>query len=147
MYFLSLINVSRFGYWRWIINDYVITQKESMNGRVKKKKIAGQSPSYYSALVTEDNICQLCMRPIPKSQLDAHHLIPKSRGGVDTVILHRLCHRQIHALLTESQLARNYSTIAALRSHPEITKFIEWISTKPTHILAAIKRSRDKGFL
>jgi len=118
-----------------------------MNGRVKKKQIAGQSHSYHSALVTEGNVCQLCMRPIPKSQRDAHHLVPKSRGGVDTVILHRLCHRQIHALFTESQLAQNYSTIEALRSHPEIAKFIEWISNKPTHVLPAIKRSRDKGFL
>jgi hypothetical protein len=50
-------------------------------------------------------------------------------------------------LLTENQLARNYSTIEALRSHPEIAKFIEWIGNKPTHIRAAIKRSRDKGFL
>jgi hypothetical protein len=50
-------------------------------------------------------------------------------------------------LLTENQLARNYSTIEALRAHPEIAKFIEWIANKPTHILAPIKRSRDKGFL
>lgn len=87
------------------------------------------------------------MRSIPKIQRDAHHLVPKSRGGVETIILHRLCHRQIHALLTESQLARNYSTIEALRSHPEIAKFIEWIGSKPTHIIAPIKRSREKGFL
>ena len=118
-----------------------------MNGRVKKKQLASQVNSYHSALVIEESLCQLCVRPIPKSQRDAHHLIPKSRGGVDTVILHRLCHRQIHALLTENQLARDYSTIDALRGHPEIAKFIEWISNKPTHIRAAIKRSRDKGFL
>ncbi len=118
-----------------------------MNGRVKKKQIAGQSDAYHSTLVTDETVCPLCMRLISKSQRDAHHLIPKSRGGVDTVILHRICHRQIHALLTESQLARNYSTIEALRGHPEIAKFIEWISNKPTHIRAAIKRSRDKGFL
>jgi hypothetical protein len=118
-----------------------------MNGRVKKKQIANQINFHHSFLVTDEFLCQLCMRPIPKSQRDAHHLIPKSRGGVDTVILHRLCHRQVHATLTESQLARNYSTIEALKGHPEIAKFIEWISDKPTHIRAAIKRSRDKGFL
>jgi hypothetical protein len=44
-------------------------------------------------------------------------------------------------------LARNYSTIEALKDHPEINKFIEWIRNKPTHIRAAIKRSQDKGFL
>ena len=118
-----------------------------MNGRIKKKQIANQLNAYSSILVTEESICQLCMRPIPKSQRDAHHLIPKSRGGVSTVILHRLCHRQVHATLTESQLAKNYSTIDALITHPEIAKFIEWVSNKPTHIKAAIKRSRDKGFL
>ena len=64
-----------------------------------------------------------------------------------TVILHRLCHRQIHALLTENQLARQYSTIEALKGHSEIAKFIEWISKKPTHIRASIKRSREKGYL
>lgn len=118
-----------------------------MNGRIKKKQIAGQIYSYHSALVTEESVCPLCLRPIPKSQRDAHHLIPKSRGGLDTVILHKLCHRQIHALLTENQLAQNYSTIEALRDQSEIAKFIEWICNKPTHIRAAIKRSRDKGFL
>lgn len=118
-----------------------------MSGRVKKKQIAHQSYYNHLALATDETVCPLCMRSIPKSQRDAHHLIPKSRGGADTVILHRLCHRQIHALLTENQLARNYSTIEALRDHPEIAKFIEWIGNKPTHIRAAIKRSRDKGFL
>lgn len=118
-----------------------------MSGRVKKKQIASQLNSYHSESLREEMVCQLCMRPIPKSQQDAHHLIPKSRGGVDTVILHRLCHRQIHALLTENQLARHYSTIEALKSHPEIAKFIAWASNKPTHIRASIKRSRDKGYL
>lgn len=115
-----------------------------MNGRIKKKQIAHQS---YSDLDKGETVCQLCMRSIPKIQRDAHHLVPKSRGGVETITLHRLCHRQIHALLTENQLARNYSTIEALRRHPEIAKFIQWIGDKPTHILPPIKRSRDKGFL
>ena len=118
-----------------------------MNGRIKKKQIATQVNTFHLTLTTEETVCLLCMRPIPKSQRDAHHLIPKSRGGIETVILHRLCHRQIHATLTESQLAQNYSTIDALRAHPEIAKFIEWISNKPIHIQAAIKKSRDKGFL
>jgi len=50
-------------------------------------------------------------------------------------------------LLTENQLARNYSTVEALRGHSETAKFIEWIANKPNHIRDAIKRSRDKGFL
>lgn len=118
-----------------------------MRGRIKKKQIAGLGDIHHSAFDKQESVCQLCNRLIPKSQRDAHHLVPKSRGGVDTVILHRLCHRQIHAVFTENQLARNYSTLEALKRHPEIAKFIEWVSNKPTYIRAAIKRSRDKGFL
>ena len=118
-----------------------------MNGRIKKKQIASQTNMNPVSLIDQEAICQLCMRPIPKSQRDAHHLIPKSRGGTETVILHRLCHRQIHATLTEIQLARNYATIEALKSHPEIAKFIRWIRNKPAHIQTAIKRCRDKGLL
>lgn len=118
-----------------------------MTGRVKKKHIAQQVNAFHMAFHQQEATCPLCMRPIPTSQRDAHHLIPKSRGGMDTVILHRLCHRQIHATLTENQLARQYFTIEALRSHPEIAKFIQWISNKPTHIQTTIKRNRDKGYL
>ncbi len=118
-----------------------------MSGRIKKKQIAAFNESYQGSLVAEEIICPLCMRQIPKSQRDAHHLIPKSRGGVDTVILHRLCHRQIHALLTETQLARHYSTIEALKAHPELARFIAWVRDKPNHIRASIKRSKDKGYL
>ena len=117
-----------------------------MSGRIKRKQIAehvaAQAETQSTALV-----CPLCEREIPRSQQDAHHLIPKSHGGLETVILHRLCHRQIHALLTETQLARHYATISALKSHPELAKFIAWIRRKPAHLRAPIKRSRDKGFL
>lgn len=118
-----------------------------MSGRIKKKQIAAINESMQATIVAHDMVCPLCLRPIPKSQQDAHHLIPKSRGGVETVILHRLCHRQIHALLTETQLARHYASIEALRAHPELARFIAWVSDKPTHMRAAIKRSKDKGYL
>jgi 5-methylcytosine-specific restriction endonuclease McrA len=64
--------------------------------------------------------CPLCDRVIPKSQRDAHHLVPKSKGGRQTEFLHRVCHRQIHALLSEAQLARQYATVEALLALPEL---------------------------
>ncbi len=66
-------------------------------------------------------ICPLCERPIPPAQRDAHHLVPKCKGGRHTEFLHRVCHRQIHALLTETELARQYATVDALLAHPTAT--------------------------
>jgi len=75
--------------------------------------------------------CPLCDRPIPPAQADRHHLVPKSKGGRQTEFLHRICHRQVHALLTETELARQYATVEALRQHPELQTFVAWVKSKP----------------
>jgi hypothetical protein len=87
-------------------------------------------------------ICPLCDREIPPSQRDAHHLVPKSRGGVKTAWLHRICHRQLHALFSESELAREYHDVAALRRHPEMSLFLDWVRRKPDDFYERTRKSR-----
>ncbi len=82
----------------------------------------------------EDPICPLCRRPIPPdAKQSQHHLIPKLKGGKggETVLLHQICHNEIHATLTEAELARDYATIEALRAHPRLEKFVAWIAKRP----------------
>ena len=90
---------------------------------------------------SEPIVCPLCELPIPPAQRDAHHLVPKSRGGRHTEFLHRVCHRQIHALLTETELARQYATVQALLTHPEIRRFVDWVRTKPDDFFVATRKS------
>ncbi|WP_204112747.1 HNH endonuclease [Shimia biformata] len=81
-----------------------------------------------------DPICPLCGRPIPADVPQSqHHLIPKLKGGKGgpTVRLHQICHNEIHATLTEAELARDFATIAALRAHPRLAKFIRWVQKRP----------------
>ena len=85
--------------------------------------------------------CPLCDRVIPPAQADRHHLVPKSKGGRQTEVFHRICHRQVHALITESELARQYSTVEALLQHPEIRAFVAWVKTKPEDFNAPISKS------
>ncbi len=86
-------------------------------------------------------ICPLCLRPIPPSQRDRHHLVPKSRGGRETAFLHRICHRQVHALFTETELARHFATADALMAHPEMQTFVAWVRTKPDDFFVATRKS------
>ena len=79
-------------------------------------------------------LCPLCRRPIPPDAPQSlHHLIPRLRGGKgrETVLLHQICHNEIHATLTETELARAYHTIDALRAHPRLAKFIQWVEKRP----------------
>lgn len=75
--------------------------------------------------------------------VDAHHLLPRSQGGRDTVMLHRVCHRKIHAELSEKELARQYNTLEALRAHPDIADFIRWVARKPPEFTAVTFRAKD----
>jgi hypothetical protein len=76
--------------------------------------------------------CDLCGRPmVAGASVDAHHFVPKCEGGRERTPLHRICHRKIHSLFTERELAQTYSTPAALLAHPDIQNFVRWVSKKP----------------
>uniref|UniRef100_B1XVL9 HNH domain-containing protein n=1 Tax=Polynucleobacter necessarius subsp. necessarius (strain STIR1) TaxID=452638 RepID=B1XVL9_POLNS len=109
-----------------------------MIGKIRQKLIALDQPI---AQKTIEVVCPICERPIPPSQRDAHHLIPKSKGGKTTEYLHRICHKQIHALFTETELAQQYHHAKVLRDHPEIKKFIRWVETKPNAFYERTRKS------
>ncbi|MBY5971844.1 HNH endonuclease [Ferrimonas balearica] len=84
--------------------------------------------------MTDDPLCPLCLRPIPPhAKQSLHHLIPRLKGGKGgpTVLLHQICHNEIHATLTEAELARDYHTAEALRGHPRLAKFAAWVVKRP----------------
>lgn len=96
---------------------------------------------------TTDPICPLCGRPIPDGVPQSeHHLIPKLRGGKGgpTVLMHHLCHREIHATLTESELARDWNTPEKLRAHPRLEKFIRWIQKRPPEFNSRVPGKRRR---
>jgi hypothetical protein len=98
-----------------------------MIGKIKKKLL----PSKLLEAISNSTLCPICNRNIPVSQKDAHHLIPKSKGGKSTEYLHRICHKQIHALFNENELAKTFNTAESLKSHPDMQTFINWVKSKP----------------
>jgi 5-methylcytosine-specific restriction endonuclease McrA len=90
---------------------------------------------------SQEIVCPICGRPIPSSQKDAHHLVPKSKGGKTTEFLHRICHRQIHALFTETELANQFNSAQALQDHPEMQRFNQWVEKKPNAFYERVRKS------
>ena len=92
-----------------------------------------------------DERCPLCERPLVAGpSVDRHHLIPRSQGGKDVVVMHRVCHRKIHSLWTEKQLARDYASVDALRRAPELQAFLKWIAKKPPEFYARTYTAKSK---
>lgn len=100
--------------------------------------------------------CELCGRAV--RHLTRHHLIPRTRHRnrrnkrdfdrdevrARIAWLCSACHRQIHAVLGEKELERDYNTLAALREHPEIRRFVRWLAGKPADFRPTVRRARRR---
>jgi len=92
--------------------------------------------------VEEESLtCFLCGRLLG-AKVQWHHVVPKSRGGHETAPVHPICHRTIHTTLTNKELERAYSTPEALRAHPEIARFTQWVSSKEPDFHAPTRRRK-----
>jgi len=91
---------------------------------------------------TSARYCWLCDRRLGQ-KVEWHHPLPKSKGGRETVPLHPICHRNIHATLSNTQLAGEYRHHAALTAQADIAKFIRWVSKKPPDFCAPTRRRKS----
>jgi hypothetical protein len=91
--------------------------------------------------------CPLCDRPmIPGPSLDQHHPVPKSRGGRETMTMHKTCHRAIHAMLTERELEEEFTDFAMLRAHPTLAQFVAWVRKRPPEYYDRTSWSKERRF-
>lgn len=98
--------------------------------------------------------CALCGRPAP--DLTEHHLIPRSQHGrlrgrpgfdleaarQETVTLCVPCHRTVHAELSTRELAEHYHTLARLREHAGIARFVAFARRQAPGKRIMVRRPR-----
>lgn len=111
-----------------------------MVGRVKRKAGLAAAEARL-AREAPPPPCALCERPLGV-KVEWHHLVPKSEGGRVTAPVHPICHRTIHATLSNAELARAFADPGQLRAHPEIVRFLRWIAGKPADFTAPVRRRR-----
>jgi len=111
-----------------------------MVGRVKRKAGLAEAAAR-AARDAPPPPCPICDRPLGV-RVEWHHLVPKSEGGRITAAVHPICHRTVHALIPNADLARHYADPSALRAHPDIARFARWVADKPPDFHAPTRRSR-----
>lgn len=98
--------------------------------------------------------CPICLRElIAGGSIDEHHLVPTTfrnryKDSVHTkdnkIVIHKVCHRKIHATFAEADLYSYYHTLERILEHDEIQKFIKWISKKPSDYYSKNKETRER---
>ena len=92
----------------------------------------------------KERVCELCKRSgVPK--LTEHHLIPREEGGRDkeTALLCEDCHKQIHALYTNKELAMRLNTLEKLKCDYKIEKYLKYVKKQCPSKKLSIKKSRE----
>jgi 5-methylcytosine-specific restriction enzyme A len=86
-------------------------------------------------------ICELCCRDEVVTTI--HHLTPKEYGGtfLPTANLCIPCHKQIHALFTNEELAASLNTIKDLQQNGQMNKYLKWIRKQPASKLPRTRKS------
>ena len=72
--------------------------------------------------------------------MERHHVVPKSEGGTQTVQVHPICHRTIHAFVGNTDLATSDATMDLLRERDDVRRYLRWIADKPPDFRAPTRR-------
>jgi hypothetical protein len=92
--------------------------------------------------------CELCGRDVPRSLITMHHLTPREKGGKadDKAPLCKPCHKQLHAMFGNTQLAKELASIDALQRVESLQPFLKWIrKQKPDRNFRTITSSSHPG--
>ena len=110
-----------------------------MGGRVKRAQALAEIEAREARMAADVATCALCGRALG-TRTEWHHRIPRSRGGTETVPVHPICHRAIHACVTNRELASTYADMDALRERDDVARFLRWIADKPPDFHAPTRR-------
>lgn len=81
-------------------------------------------------------------------QLTVHHLTPRQntkRKKADpgpTAEICSACHRQVHALFDNKQLARELNSIKKLKDEPQMQKFLAWVKKQDPQKRVSVHRQK-----
>lgn len=82
---------------------------------------------------------------IPREVWNNEDLIPRDEGGakLDTAWLCPDCHKQIHALYTNKELALRLNTLDSLEADEKISKYLKYIRKQPSTKSVRVKKSKN----
>lgn len=95
-----------------------------------------QAPAEGESAGAVPDACPICGRAmVDGASVDRHHWVPRTEGGREVATLHKICHRMLHRLFSERDLAVTYNNPEAIAAHPDIQAFVAWVRRKPADFI------------
>lgn len=91
----------------------------------------------------ELNICEFCgMRTVTRG----HHVVPRCKGGKETVETCETCESYIHKTWSHNQLRDTYNSVDSILADEGFQKFLKWRRKQPimTIFKSVPNKIRDK---
>ena len=82
--------------------------------------------------------CWLCERPLGR-KVQWHHPVPKSKKGRATVPVHPICHKTIHKVFSNTELARLGDDRKRMLANEDLARFCRWVADKPADFTAPVR--------
>lgn len=83
--------------------------------------------------------CVFCHRNIPTRQ---HHIVPKSKGGTETVSACYSCEDFIHKTWDHNQLRDTYNNVDTIVADTRFQSFLKWLRRQPIGTDFRTKRNK-----
>ena len=88
--------------------------------------------------------CSICNRFTPRQHQEKHHLIPKSKGGEDIILVCRDCGDTLHQFFTNSELKYQLNTLNKIKNHSRIKTWIAWVIKRPNQFGFCMKKKKKR---
>ena len=88
--------------------------------------------------------CELCARDAERYTV--HHLVPRAKGGRfgPKAKLCPTCHRQLHALFSETTLAKELHSIDLIRANLQMSEYLRWARRQKGPTSFRVRRAKDR---
>lgn len=79
-----------------------------------------------------DSICKLCGL---ETYVNLHHLIPRSKGGTETIPCCPTCESYLHRTWNNGELRNIYNTVKSILQTEKFKSFLKWRLKQPSTVL------------
>lgn len=86
-------------------------------------------------------ICIFCKRNVPTR---GHHVVPRCKGGRETVPTCHSCEDFIHKTWNHNELRDTFNTVEKIRADERIQRFLRWLYKQHESAFFRTRRNRTR---